>query len=81
MREDAQFNLVIVTGDQYIARGRKECLADLLSLFIPYTDILQIRLARGKPAGLCGALIIDGMDLSVFLDILFQSFRISAVDL
>jgi len=52
MRQDAQFDLGIVQGDQNLACGCDESLADAATLFAADGDVLQIGVGRGQAPGI-----------------------------
>ena len=53
MREDPQFDLAVVGGDDLVARLRHEGHADLASCLGADRDVLQVRLGRGEPSRRC----------------------------
>ena len=76
MRQQRQFDLGIVGGNEQTARRRKEGTADLPAVFFPHGNILQIRIPAGKPPG-CGAgLDKTGVDPAVFIRKFRQRVRI-----
>ena len=58
MRHDPQLHLRIVRGDKPPARLRHKCPADFSSQIGADRNVLQVRIAAGKPAG-CGSRLIE----------------------
>ena len=51
MRKQAQFDLGIVRGKKLPPAARNEAFADVSAQLSADRNILQVRIARGKPAG------------------------------
>ena len=61
VRHDAQLDLRIVGGQQHVALGRDEGLADAPALGRADRDVLQVRILRRQPAGGGDGLVIAGV--------------------
>ena len=61
MGQDTQIDLGIITSNKNMSLLRYKCLADALAFLGADRDILQIRLAAGKPAGCSNGLVERGM--------------------
>jgi len=78
MRHDAQFDLRIVSADQFAAGCRDECFANFAAFFGSNRNILKIRI-RGRQTSCHSDRLFEGrVDSSVFgIDHLRKFFRIS----
>ena len=81
VREDPQFDLVVVRHRQLPALARQEGVAQSTALLGAHGDVVQVRAVRGEPAGARDRLVERGVDAPVGSDRVDQRRAVGAAQL
>ena len=82
MGEDAQLDLGVVEGEQRLALGGDEGLADAAAFLGADGDVLQVRVGRGEAAGAGAGLDVGGVDAAgIGVDVILQRVGVGGFQL